>query len=104
MRSSNSLLYGLDSLTPKLECSMNDGRMYRAWASDAPREIRDDVEVLADAAATLAATYADPSVTSTDEDVVVDTEAVEAASGEVLAFTSERCEVDLDPGTTVPAG
>ncbi|CNU37189.1 Uncharacterised protein [Mycobacterium tuberculosis] len=27
MRSSNSLLYGLDSLTPKLECSMNDGRM-----------------------------------------------------------------------------
>ncbi|SLI18440.1 Uncharacterised protein [Mycobacteroides abscessus subsp. abscessus] len=27
MRSSNSLLYGLDSLTPKLECSMNEGRM-----------------------------------------------------------------------------
>jgi hypothetical protein len=76
----------------------------RAWASDAPREVRDDVDVLVDAAATLAATYADPAITSTDEYVVIDTEAVESASAEVLAFTSERCEVDLDPGTTQPAG
>lgn len=78
------------------------GQQLRDWAAEAPREVRDDVEALAAAAEDLAVSFAEPGRSSTDEQVVVDEAAVEEASGRVLAFTNERCEVDLDPGTTVP--
>jgi hypothetical protein len=72
----------------------------RDLAAEAPREVRGDVEALADAAADLAAAFEPAGGDSVEDDAVpaVDTEAVEEASTRVLAFTSERCEVDLDPG------
>jgi hypothetical protein len=72
----------------------------RDWAAEAPREVRDDVEALAEAAADLADAF-EPAGGDTVEDDpadAVDAAAVEEASGRVLEFTSERCEVDLDPG------
>jgi hypothetical protein len=76
----------------------------RGWADQAPRAVRDDVEVLAGAASDLAAAFEPAGGDTVEDDAVaaVDTEAVEEASTRVLAFTAERCEVDLDPGTTVP--
>ena len=76
----------------------------RGWASDAPDEVRDDVEALAAAASTLADAFAPADDGSVEDDPVeaVDTAAVEEASTRVLAFTAEQCEVDLDPATTLP--
>jgi hypothetical protein len=75
----------------------------RAWADEAPGEVRDDVDTLAATAAGLATSFSDTTRTSTDEYVVVDAAEAEAASARVLAFTNEQCQVDLDPATTVPA-
>lgn len=71
----------------------------RAWADDAPEEVRDDVRALADAAATLAEAFepAEDGSVEDDADATVDTEAVEQASARVLAFADEACGVDLDP-------
>lgn len=76
-----------------------------AWAADAPGEVRDDVDALARAAADLAVAFEPDDGDTVEDDPIasVDTAAVEEASGRVLAFTAERCEVDLDPGTTLPA-
>ena len=74
----------------------------RGWADDAPGEVRDDVDTLAAAAAGLASSFSDTTRTSTDEYVVVDAADAEAASARVLAFTTEHCQVDLDPATTSP--
>jgi hypothetical protein len=76
-----------------------------AWSDEAPGEVREDVEVLADAAATLAVAFepGDDGTVEDDPSAAVDTGAVEEASARVLAFTIERCEVDLDPATTLPA-
>ena len=70
----------------------------RGWADDAPVEVRDDVELLADAAADLAVAFAPEQAGAADPAAVVDTDAVEAASARVVTFTVETCQVDLDPG------
>ena len=75
------------------------------WATEAPGEVRDDVEALARAAADLAVAFEPDDGDTVEDDPVatVDTDAVEEASTRVLAFTVEQCQVDLDPATTLPA-
>jgi hypothetical protein len=78
------------------------GERLSAWAAEAPAAVDEDVEVLADAATTLAAAFEAPG--EVDRAAVQDEVAgVDEASRAVLSFTRERCEVDLDPGP-VPAG
>jgi hypothetical protein len=76
-----------------------------AWAGEAPGDVRDDVEALAQAAATLGVAFepGDDGTVEDDPATAVDTGVVEEASARVLAFTSEQCQVDLDPATTLPA-
>lgn len=71
-----------------------------AWADDAPGDVRGSVQALADAATTLAGEFTVGTAAGVEGDdgtPAVDTAVVEAASAEVLAFTRDRCEVDLDP-------
>lgn len=71
----------------------------RAWADEAPGEIDDDVEAIAEAADTLAEGFESPPpspnrVAELEEQF----NAVELASARVTSFTREQCGVDLDPG------
>lgn len=76
-----------------------------AWAEEAPAEVADDVAMLADAATTLAELFEDPGTGDTadggaddtaGDTPALDTDAVEAASARLLAYTRETCGVDLD--------
>lgn len=68
-----------------------------AWAADAPGEVDEDVALLASTARDLASLYDGALATEADEYVPVPVEDVEAASADVLAFTSDECGVDLGP-------
>ena len=80
----------------------------RAWADEAPGAIDDDVDVIAEAAEDLADTFEDPvpGENRTAELAERFTE-VEDASARVVAYTRERCAVELDPAaatvTSAPA-
>lgn len=68
------------------------------WASDAPGEVRADVEAIAGAARELGLAFTapppEPDRTAELESTFAE---VEQASARVTAFTRERCGVDLDP-------
>ena len=71
---------------------------FRAWADEAPGDIDDDVEVIADAADNIAAGFESPSP-SAERAAEIEEQftAVEAASARVTGYARERCAVDLDP-------
>jgi hypothetical protein len=71
----------------------------RQWSEEAPSDIDQDVEALADGAEALASDF-ESGTTATAEEQAARTESLAAASGEVLGYTSEQCEVDLEPVTT----
>jgi hypothetical protein len=72
-----------------------------AWSSEAPGDIRNDVERLRDAAGDLAEAFEAPTVDATR---VADLEAgfdeVEAAGTRVVESVRSECSVDLEPPTT----
>jgi len=67
------------------------------WADDAPGDVADDVEVIAEAADELAVAFESPAPSP---DRVAELEArfaeVEGASVRVTAFARQRCSVELD--------
>lgn len=69
------------------------------WAGDAPDDVQGAIETIADAAEALAGAFEEPSdeATATLRDAI---ERVEAASRQVVSFTSEECGVDLEPTAT----
>jgi hypothetical protein len=74
----------------------------RAWADEAPGDIDDDVEVIADTADELATAFEAPAPSAERaaelEQQFAD---VEEASGRVTGYAREQCAVDLDPAATV---
>lgn len=80
----------------------------RQLARDAPDEISNDVDRLADAAEGLAQALSveDPeAVERALRDLEPDLAGVDEASRRVIDFAATRCEVDLDPTTTtIPPG
>ena len=76
----------------------------RAWAGEAPGDIDDDVEVIADTADELAAAFAAPAPSAERvaelEEQFAD---VEQASANVTGYAREQCAVDLDPAATTPS-
>ena len=74
------------------------GAELRAWAAEAPGDIDDDVELIADTADELAVAFESPAPSPERaaelEDRFTD---VEAASARVTGYARERCAVDLDP-------
>jgi hypothetical protein len=70
------------------------------WAGDAPGEVAGSIEVIADAAEDLASAFEEPTAGGDDSlrDAV---EAVETASAQVVTFTRDQCDVDLEPTSTV---
>ena len=75
------------------------GERMRAWSTEAPSDIDQDVEALADGAEALATDF-ESGTTATIEEQAARTEALATSSDEVLRYTREHCEVDLDPVTT----
>ncbi len=74
------------------------GRDLRAWSDEAPGQIDDDVESIADAADELAAAFEAPSPSPDRRAELAErfTE-VEEASGRVTSYAREQCAVELDP-------
>lgn len=72
------------------------------WADDAPRRVRVDIDVIADAAEALADEFETPAAAGSEE-LQERLAAVEAASARALDYTRETCSVDLDPTITGPA-
>ena len=74
------------------------GARLRAWAAQAPGEVDDDVEAIAEVADELAVGFESPPPSP---DRAAELEAsfseVEAASARVTAYARERCAVELDP-------
>jgi hypothetical protein len=87
------------------------GARLETWAGEAPGDIAEDVTALAEAMSTLADEFETPGDAPGDslEEQLAE---VEAASGRVVTFTRDRCQVDLEPpgdlsstsSTTTPAG
>lgn len=74
------------------------GAQLRAWADEAPGEVDDDVDTIADAADELAAAFEAPSPSPDRRAELAErfTE-VEEASGRVTSYARGRCAVELDP-------
>lgn len=76
----------------------------RRWAGDAPGEIDDDVETIADAAAALADAFDEPDPGQLPEErtaaLAEQFEEVEAASSRVTSYVREQCGVELDPAAS----
>jgi hypothetical protein len=79
------------------------GERLRQWAEDAPSDIDQDVEALADGADALAQDF-ESGTTATVDEQAARTEALATSSAEVQRYTEEQCGVTLDPAstTTVP--
>lgn len=73
----------------------------RAWADEAPGDIDDDVEVIAETADELAAAFEAPAPSAERADELEQQFAdVEEASASVTGYAREQCAVDLDPAAT----
>jgi hypothetical protein len=83
------------------------GATLQAWADEAPGDVDDDVETIAEAAEELATAFEEPAPTA---ERAAELEArfaeVEDASARVTSYARERCGVELDPGAgaTVTTG
>lgn len=70
----------------------------RAWADEAPGEIDDDVDAIAEAAEELAAAFqAPPPSANRAAELEAQFAEVELASARVTSYARERCSVELDP-------
>lgn len=74
-----------------------------AWADEAPGAVDDDVEVLVEAATTLADQFDDLATRGGDPGSTIDVDlaAVEASSRRVVDFTRTECGVELDVPVSV---
>jgi hypothetical protein len=74
------------------------GAELRAWADEAPGDIDDDVEAIAETADELALAFESPAPTpERAAELEEQFTEVEEASARVTGYARERCAVDLDP-------
>ena len=90
--------------TAAAELLRREGARLRAWADQAPGEIDDDVELIAETADDIAAGFESPAPTpERAAEIEEQFNEVEEASARVTTYARERCAVELDPGVAPPS-